>query len=209
MTMLDELFRQTPVVAILRGVDPDEVLGIADAIIAVGIRVIEVPLNSPTPLDSIGKLADAVGDTCVIGAGTVTTADDARAVADAGGQICVSPNFNPDVVRAALDAGLEPMPGWVSPSEAFAAYQLGARYLKLFPAGTFGPGYVKAVKTVLPGDALILAVGGVGASDFHAWLDVGIDGFGIGSELYKPGSTPAETGTRAAALVAALASYPA
>ena len=194
---LEQNFAAMPVVAIIRGVRPDEALDIGEALAGAGIGIIEVPLNSPEPLKSIERLVQAMGDRCVIGAGTVLTPEDARAVADVGGQIIVSPNTDVDVIRASIDAGLVPMPGWATASEAFAAYHAGARYLKLFPAATYGSGHVKATRPVLPKDTRLLSVGGVGAPDVREWLAAGIDGFGIGSELYKPGFDAAEVERRA------------
>ncbi len=201
---LKQNFELMPVVAIIRGVRPDEALAIGQAIADSGIRIIEVPLNSPEPLKSIEKLATAMGDEYVIGAGTVVTPDDAKAVADVGGQIIVSPNTDIAVIDQTLASGLVPMPGWATASDAYTAYNAGARYLKLFPAGTYGIGHVKATRTVLPDDVRLLSVGGVGAGEVKEWLAAGIDGFGIGSELYKPGFSAEEVGQRAEAIVAAV-----
>lgn len=201
---LDQWLEQMPVVAIIRGVHPEEVLDIGTAIYEAGIGVIEVPLNSPDPFDSIRKLADGLGNECVIGCGTLLKKSDAKRVADAGGEIAVTPNTRPEVIRKCLQQKLEPMPGWATPSEAFAAWRAGARYLKLFPAATYGSGHVKAVRAVLPPEAKVLAVGGVGAADAAEWLAAGADGFGIGSEIYKAGFTADEVHERAKAIVAAI-----
>lgn len=195
---------KTPIVAILRGVKPTEAEEIAAAVFRAGIGVIEVPLNSPEPLDSIEKLVASLGDRCVIGAGTVLTVDEVSHVAKAGGEIIVSPNTNTDVISHSVKLGLAPMPGWSSASEAFAAYRAGARYLKLFPASTFGPGHVNACRAVLPADANLLAVGGAGADNMSEWLDAGVLGFGIGSEIFKPGFTSEQVYERSARAVAAL-----
>ena len=184
---LDQWLDQMPVIAIIRGVKPDEVVDIGLAIFEAGIGVIEVPLNSPDPFTSIQNLSTTLGQQCVIGCGTLLTKKDAKRVADAGGQIAVTPNTNPDIIKRCIKLGMTPMPGWASPSEAFAAYRAGARYLKLFPAATYGSGHIKAIKAVLPQDAKVLAVGGVGAKDAQEWLAAGVSGFGIGSEIYAAG----------------------
>ena len=201
---VDIWFRQMPVVAILRGVRPEEVVDIGESLYRAGIGIIEVPLNSPDPLLSIEKLSNALGDRCVIGAGTVLTESDVEGVAAAGGEIVVTPNTNPGVIARALELGMVPMPGWATATDAFLAYQAGARYLKLFPAATYGPDHIKAVSAVLPDDCSLLAVGGVGAESAAQWLRAGIDGFGIGSELYKPGRSAEEVYGAALAVVEAL-----
>jgi 2-dehydro-3-deoxyphosphogalactonate aldolase len=200
---LESWFAQMPVVAILRGVRPEQVVAIGEALYKAGIGIIEVPLNSPEPMESIKSLADALGDRCVIGAGTVLTEADAEGVAAAGGQIAVSPNTDPAVITRSLALGMVPMPGWATVTEALVAYQAGARYLKLFPAATYGPEHVKGASAVLPTDCKVLAVGGVGANSAAAWLSAGVDGFGIGSELYKPGDSAEQVHQRAVAVVAA------
>lgn len=205
MNNLEQWFKRMPVVAILRGVRPEEVLAIAESILDAGIGVIEVPLNSPDPFNSIERLSGALGDEAVVGAGTVVTLEEAEKVAKAGGKIVVTPNVNPAIIERCIELGMIPMPGWAAPTEAFAAYHAGARYLKLFPASTYGPKHVTAVKAVLPNDAFILAVGGAGSKNVGEWLDAGVAGFGIASELYSPGSSADEVGTRAKAIVAAVA----
>ena len=200
---LESWFSQMPVVAILRGVRPEQVVAIGEALYKAGIGIIEVPLNSPEPMESIKSLADALGDRCVIGAGTVLTEADAEGVAAAGGQIAVSPNTDPAVITRSLALGMVPMPGWATVTEALIAYQAGARYLKLFPAATYGPEHVNGASAVLPTDCKVLAVGGVGANSAAAWLSAGVDGFGIGSELYKPGDSAEQVHQRAVAVVAA------
>lgn len=201
---LESWFATMPVIAILRGVRPEEVVGIGEAVYKAGIGIIEVPLNSPDPLVSIKNLAQALGDRCVIGAGTVLTEADVVAVAAAGGEIVVSPNTNLEVIKQSLELGLVPMPGWATVTEAFLAYQAGARYLKLFPAATYGPGHIKAARAVLPDQCKLLAVGGVGADMAEQWLGAGIDGFGIGSELYKPGDSADQVYQSARAVVEAI-----
>lgn len=164
-----------PIVAILRGVKPDEVVDIAAALVEAGVGAIEVPLNSPDPVESIRRLCDAFGDRALCGAGTVLTPDAVDAVAEAGGRLIVTPNTDPAVIAHAVARGLTVMPGFATPTEAFAAVKAGARALKLFPAGTFGPGHIKAVKDVLPREVAVYAVGGVGASNLDAWRAVGVD----------------------------------
>jgi len=202
---LENWFAKMPVVAILRGVQPEEVLDIGEALYSAGIGIIEVPLNSPDPLTSIKRLAQAMGDRCVIGAGTVLTEADVVGVTAAGGEIIVSPNTNAAVIERSLVAGLVPMPGWATATEAFAAYRAGARYLKLFPAATYGSGHIKGVRAVLPNDCKVLAVGGVGADAADEWLQAGVDGFGIGSEIYKPGYSAEQVHQSATAIVTAIA----
>lgn len=192
-----------PVVAILRGVTPDEVVAIGEVLVGNGVRLIEVPLNSPDPIDSIGRLVAAMGDRALCGAGTVLAPGDVDRVAAAGGKLIVTPNTNPAVIARAVELGLEPMPGFATPTEAFAAYAAGARRLKLFPASGFGTGYLKAIREVLPRDARAWAVGGTGAANFAEWLAAGVEGIGVGGALYRPGDGAATVGERAAALTAA------
>lgn len=203
MTPLQAAFADVPIVAIIRGVKPGEVEAVAEALISAGVRVIETPLNSPEPLDSIRRLA-AFGDRIVQGAGTVLSPEAVDAVADAGGQIIVSPNTDQAVIRRAIERGLTPMPGFGSASEAFCAYAAGARYLKLFPAATYGPGHVKALLDVLPKDVVLQPVGGVKPEQMAQWWAAGARGFGMGGDLYKPGFTPDEVHARAKAAVAAV-----
>jgi 2-dehydro-3-deoxyphosphogalactonate aldolase len=190
---LDEALAAMPVVAILRGVTPDEVIGVAGALLEAGITVIEVPLNSPHPIDSIARLSRELGDRVICGAGTVLTPAEVEAVAAAGGQIIVAPNTDPLVIHRALERGLTPMPGFATPSEAFEAYKAGARRLKLFPAASYGPGHVRQLKAVLPKDSGVLAVGGVKPEAMGDWYAAGVDGFGVGGELYRPGQSVADT----------------
>lgn len=192
-----------PIVAILRGITPDEIIDVAEALIAAGIRAIEVPLNSPEPLISIARLSSAFGDRCLCGAGTVLTVDQVDAVQAAGGKLIVSPNCNPAVIRHAVARHLVAAPGFATPTEAFAAIEAGAKILKLFPAEAYGTRYLSALGAVLPPDISVLAVGGAGASNMAEWIAAGAKGFGIGGELYKPGRGAFEIAERAAALVAA------
>jgi Entner-Doudoroff aldolase len=194
-----------PIVAILRGVLPGEVVAIGDALVEAGIRVIEVPLNSPEPLRSIRKPAERLGDTCVVGAGTVLDAREVDEVAAAGGRLIVSPNTDDDVVGRALGIGCVPVPGVATATEAFHAYTRGARCLKLFPASTYGTAHVRALRAVLPEDAGLLAVGGVGPDDAVEWMRAGTIGVGIGSDIYRPGDSATAVSRNASAAVEAIA----
>ena len=180
-----------PLVAILRGLRPEEALPVGQALVSTGWTLIEVPLNSPQPLDSIAVLASALPQ-ALVGAGTVLTPADVRDVQAAGGQLIVSPNYDPDVVREAVRLGLVCLPGVMTASEAFAALQAAATGLKLFPAEMITPAVVKALRAVLPADTVVLPVGGISPGNMRAYLTAGASGFGIGSALYKPG-TPAAT----------------
>jgi 2-dehydro-3-deoxyphosphogalactonate aldolase len=196
-------FAAVPLVAILRGLTSTECDAIGEVLIEAGIRVLEVPLNSPEPCVSIGRLAERFSSVAAIGAGTVTSVEDVAAVATAGARFMVSPNTDLAVIRAARAAGLASMPGFYTPSEAFAALAAGADVLKLFPADTGGPGHLKALSAVLPASARVAVVGGVDADSLAGWRAAGAAGFGIGSWLYKPGRGAAEVGARARELVAA------
>ena len=192
-----------PIIAILRGIEPDEVVAVAEAIAAAGITMIEVPLNSPDPLISIARLAKAMGDRCLCGAGTVLRVADVEAVYAAGGRLVVTPNTNPAVIAHSAALGMTTMPGFATATEAFAAIDAGATGLKLFPAASYGPAHVKALKAVLPPAIDLYAVGGVDAASIPQWLASGIAGFGLGSDLYAPGRSAADVGKRAADFVAA------
>jgi len=200
---LEEALGEMPIVAIIRGVTPGEVEGVADALYSAGVRVIEVPMNSPEPLASIKRLTGFVRP-IVHGAGTVLSPEVVDQVADAGGRVIVSPNSDVAVIRHTVARGLYPMPGFGSATEAFAAYHAGARYLKLYPASTYGPGHVKALLDVLPKDAVVQPVGGVSPDSMKDWWAAGARGFGMGGDLYKPGFTPDEVYRRAVAAVAAV-----
>src|SRR6185295_14810750 len=176
-----------PIAAILRGIKPDEADAIGDALVEAGITIIEVPLNSPQPFESIKRLAARHGQSALIGAGTVLEAADVARVAAAGGRLMVAPNFDADVVRAAKTAGLAALPGVMTPSEGFAALKAGADGLKLFPAEIIPPAVFKAWRAVFPANTLMLAVGGVGVDNIKTYAEAGASGFGIGSALYKPG----------------------
>lgn len=192
-----------PLVAILRGVKPDEVEAIFEALVAAGITLIEVPLNSPDPFNSIGRLARISAGRALVGAGTVLTAQEVDAVKDVGGQIVVSPNANAAVIRRTKELRLLSFPGVFTPSEAFAAIDAGADALKFFPAELIGSAGIRAIKAVLPPALPVLAVGGAGASNFGEFLKAGCAGFGIGSSLYKIGFDAAEVSRRAVEIVTA------
>jgi 2-dehydro-3-deoxyphosphogalactonate aldolase len=191
------------IVAILRGVKPDEIDGIGDALIEAGVAIIEVPLNSPQPFESIKRLAARHAHHALIGAGTVLQAGDVARVKDAGGQLVVAPNFDADVVRATKAAGLVSLPGVMTPSEGFAALKAGAEGLKLFPAEIIPPAVFKAWRAVFPPNTPLLAVGGVGVGNIRSYAEAGASGYGIGSALYKPGRSPAEIAQLARALAVA------
>ena len=204
MTFADWLAR-SPLVAILRGVKPDEVEGIAEALETSSIAIVEVPLNSPDPLDSIARLSRNFGSRLLIGAGTVMTPDQVAQIAAAGGKLIVTPHADVAVTRAAKQHGLLAVPGFFTPTEAFALIAAGADALKLFPAEGSRPQVLRAMRAVLPPGTAVLPVGGVDASNIPAWRDAGAAGFGIGSAIYKPGDTPAVVADKAKRLVAATA----
>jgi 2-dehydro-3-deoxyphosphogalactonate aldolase len=188
-----------PLVAILRGVEPDEVVAIGAELVDVGFAVIEVPLNSPEPFDSIGRLAAAFGDRALIGAGTVLTAAAVDRVAAAGGGLIVMPHADTAVIRAAKRAGLFAVPGFATPTEAFSALDAGADALKLFPAEAAPPAVLKAMRAVLPLAVPVLPVGGIRPETMAGYWEAGAAGFGLGSALYKPGDAPATVRAKAVA----------
>ena len=192
-----------PVVAILRGIRTDECVAIAEALIDAGIRLIEVPFNSPDPAGSIAAMATACGKRAAIGGGTVVSGSMAEALAKAGGQFMVSPVTNPDVLAHARGLGLDLLPGFLTPTEAFAAIAAGARDLKLFPGSVLGSAYVKAIREVLPDDVRLWAVGGVGAANIAEYRAAGVFGIGAGGSLYRPGDSAADVGAKARALLEA------
>ena len=192
-----------PVVAILRGLRPDEAIAVAGALVEAGIRLIEVPLNSPDPFASIAAMQKEFGDVAMIGAGTVLDAASVDRLAETEASLMVTPNSNPDVIARAIHKGLEPMPGFVTPTEAFQAIAAGARRIKLFPAVALGPTYLKAISDVLPREVRVWAVGGTGAGNFSEGLAAGAEGIGVGGALYRPGDSAAAVGEKARSLVAA------
>ena len=189
---LQQSLQQLPLVAILRGLSPDEAPAIGHALVDAGFVLLEVPLNSPQPLRSIETLAAQHPD-LLIGAGTVLRAQDVREVHAAGGRLIISPHFDAEVVQEALRLGLACLPGVATPSEAFAALKAGAHALKLFPAEMIGPSVVKALRAVLPASVPLLPVGGVSPDNMAAYRQAGASGFGIGSALYKPGQSTPDT----------------
>lgn len=190
-----------PLIAILRGLKPDEAVEIGEAIVAAGFRCLEVPLNSPEPLDSIRRLRQALDGRALVGAGTVLSVAAARAVAEAGGQLVISPNTNVEVIAETKTLGLLSLPGFFTPSEAFAALDSGADALKLFPAEIAGPKGLKAVRAVLPAETRIYPVGGVDPDSMSAWRSAGASGFGIGSAVFKPGQSAEQVARQAAGFV--------
>lgn len=204
LAAFDAAFARCPLIAILRGVKPDEVEAIGDALVEAGFTLIEVPLNSPDPIDSIARLARRLADRALVGAGTVLREAEVAAVADAGGTLIISPNANPRVIAASASRGLVSLPGIATPTEAFAALDAGATALKLFPAEAASPAVLKAMRAVLPPATRVLPVGGIAPDNMQPWRDAGAPGFGLGSALYKPGFTAEQVGERAAAFVRAL-----
>ena len=190
-------------VAILRGLRPDEAVDMASAVFEAGIEAIEVPLNSPDPFTSIKRIVAALPSSALLGAGTVLTADQVDRLADAGGRLLVSPNIDAEVMQRAAHHGLVTMPGVFTPSEAFQALRLGASALKFFPASALGPKGIAAIMAVLPADAIVGAVGGVSDKDFADYARIGVRTFGLGSSLFSPGMSVAAVGERAVAAVSA------
>lgn len=195
--MLNRWFDRLPLVAILRGLHPAEAASIGRALAKAGFRMLEVPLNSPQPLESIRSLSQALGDQYLVGGGTVMSAEQIREIAAAGGRLVVMPHADTEVIRAAKAAEMFCIPGVATPTEAFAALTAGADALKLFPAEAIGPDGLNAWRAVLPGDVRVLPVGGITADNMGAWVAAGARGFGIGSALYAPGLTAAEVASRA------------
>ncbi|CUH46882.1 2-dehydro-3-deoxy-6-phosphogalactonate aldolase [Ruegeria atlantica] len=192
-----------PIIAILRGLQPAEAANVGHALIESGINKIEVPLNSPDPLNSIDSLASSFGDQALIGAGTVLTPEQAEAVSQVGGKLIVSPNYDAEVIVRSVALNMQSWPGVYTPTEAFAALKAGATGLKLFPGVTAGPSGLAALRPVLPSGTLVYAVGGAGPENFAEWIKAGADGFGIGSALFKPGMSVAEIAGQAKRIVAA------
>ncbi len=201
---IPRLLTACPLVAILRGIRPEEADAIGDELVEAGLRIIEVPLNSPDPFASIARLAQRLGARALIGAGTVMRPADVDRVAEAGGRLIVTPHADPALVRAAKARGLAAMPGFFTPAEAFSLLDAGADALKLFPAEGGSPAMLKALRAVLPPGTLVLPVGGMDAGTMGAWREAGAAGFGIGSAIYKPGDSAAAVAAKAAALLDAL-----
>lgn len=202
--LLQQYLDECPLVAIIRGVTPDEADAIGQAIFDGGIRIIEVPLNSPEPLDSIERLAAKFGDRALIGGGTVLRWSEVHEIKTAGGRLIVSPNTNVEVIAETVKSRLVSCPGYFTPSEAFAALAAGASGLKFFPAEGASPAVLKAQRAVLPRDLPVIVVGGVQPDMMQPWIEAGATGFGLGSGLYKPGRSAEETAQRAQAYLAAL-----
>ncbi len=192
-----------PIVAILRGIRTEEAVDIATSLVEAGVRLIEVPFNSPDPCGSIRAMVKALGDRAAFGGGTVTSTDLAEQLAAAGGTFMVSPNTNAAVIARSLELGMDVLPGFLTPTEAFAALGAGARDLKLFPGSVLGSSYIKAIREVLPAEARIWAVGGVGVANVAEFRAAGVYGIGVGGSLYRPGDDAATVAARAASLVAA------
>jgi 2-dehydro-3-deoxyphosphogalactonate aldolase len=202
--LLHRYLDECPLIAIIRGVTPDEAEAIGQAIYEAGIRIIEVPLNSPKPLKSIAALSRTFGDRALVGGGTVLTSLNVRDVREAGGRLIVAPNTNVEVIAATAQAGLVSCPGYFTPSEAFAALGAGATALKLFPAEGASPAVLKAQRAVLPKDVPVIIVGGVKPDTMGPWLDAGAQGFGLGGGLYQAGQSAEETLAKAKAYVRGL-----
>ena len=193
-----------PLIAILRGVRPEECEPIAEALADAGIAIVEVPLNSPDPITSIARLAKRFGDRLLIGAGTVRTPAQVADIARAGGRLIVTPHAAIDIVRAALNHRLFACPGFFTPTEAFALLDAGAHALKLFPSEATSPAVLRALRAVLPAGTQILPVGGIDAGNIQAWHAAGAAGYGIGSAIYRPGDTPDQVAAKARTLIAAV-----
>jgi len=204
MSALTPWIEACPLVAILRGVEPDEVVAIGTALVETGFRIIEVPLNSPNPLESIRRLAENFGDQALIGAGTVLDPGSVQDISEAGGRLIVMPHAGDAVVREAKSRGLHAIPGFATPTEAFAMLEAGADALKLFPAEASGPPVLKAMRAVLPKSAPVLPVGGITPEKMAAYREAGAAGFGLGSALYKPGMSAAEVAENARRFITAL-----
>jgi 2-dehydro-3-deoxyphosphogalactonate aldolase len=193
-----------PVIAILRGIKSDEAESICDALEKAGVSIVEVPLNSPDPLRSIEMLARVFGGRMLIGAGTLTDPDQVDEVASAGGRLIVTPHTDLSIVRAAKQANLFAVPGFFNPTEAFALLKAGADAIKLFPAEVVGPSMLKALKAVLPKDALVIPVGGIDKQSIAQWMGAGADGFGAGSSIYRPGDDAKTVKQKATVLIDAV-----
>jgi 2-dehydro-3-deoxyphosphogalactonate aldolase len=203
LAFFDKAFAACPLIAILRGLHPDEAVAVGEALVEAGITVLEVPLNSPEPYDSISKLSIALKGRAVVGAGTVYRRTEVDRVAEAGGTLIVSPNTNAEVIAHAKHLGLVSAPGFFTPSEATTALDAGADMLKIFPGELMSPAGVKALNAILPKGTRMVLVGGVGETSFETYAATPLAGYGIGSSLYAPGVTPQEVGRRARAFITA------
>lgn len=203
MKAWNDVMAENPLIAILRGLAPEAAVDVAGVLVEAGFRIIEVPLNSPKPLVSISKIADRFGDRIVVGAGTVLSTDKVEAVVDAGGKLIVAPNMKPDVGERTIKLGGKWCPGVFSPTEAFDALEHGASVLKFFPAEMAPPKAISAMRTVLPKDAIVAAVGGITPETMAAYYKAGSDSFGLGSALYKPDYSVEEIARRAKSFVEA------
>ncbi|MCC5978301.1 MAG: 2-dehydro-3-deoxy-6-phosphogalactonate aldolase [Salinarimonas sp.] len=201
MDKFDLAMRDMPLVAVLRGISPEEIIPVADGLMAAGFRLIEVPLNSPRAFDSIEALVAHCPADVLTGAGTVLNVAEVRRLAQTGARLMVTPNTDPDVIRAGMTAGLVPVIGCLTPSEALSAVANGARALKIFPASRMGADYLKDIRAVLPEGTKLLPVGGINAQSMPAFHATGADGFGFGTNLYKPGMSADEVASNALHLV--------
>ena len=204
----EDAFAEIPIIAILRGITPTEVEPVCGALHQAGVRIVEVPMNSIQAPASIARLSASFKDRMAVGGGTVRTAAEVAAVAEAGGQIAVAPDTQPDIIREAIKRGLIPIPGFASATEAFTAIDAGATYLKLFPASTYGPGHITALGAVLPAKVQVVAVGGIGPEDMPLMWTAGARGFGLGSDFYVPGRRAPEVYLKAKAAVEAFRRLP-
>ena len=208
MNPLSPYLEPLPLVAVLRGITPEEIPSIGDALVDAGFRVLEVPLNSPRPFESISLLNQRYGERCLLGAGTVIDTADVPRVRDAGGRIVVMPHADVAVIRAAKAAGMLCVPGVATPTEAFAALAAGADGLKMFPAEGLPPGALRAWRAVLPRETLVFAVGGMRPDNLEPYWAAGASGFGTGSQLYKPGAAPGVVREVAMSYAAAIRALP-
>jgi 2-dehydro-3-deoxyphosphogalactonate aldolase len=201
MPTLRDYLNPLPLIAILRGIQPDEAVTVAEALLANGLRILEVPLNSPHPYESIARMIEYAGDRALIGAGTVLTGEQVEQVAATGAQLIISPNYSETVIRATKQRNMVSLPGVATPSEGFAALSAGADGVKLFPGEMLTPPVLKAWRAIFPIDVLLLPVGGITPETLAGYLAAGANGFGIGSALYRPGYSATEVGERAKAFV--------
>ncbi|MBU3021340.1 2-dehydro-3-deoxy-6-phosphogalactonate aldolase [Aestuariibacter sp. A3R04] len=204
MPSIKNAFGLCPMIAIIRGAETSSIPSIGKALLRAGVKIVEVPLNSPSPYDSIAMLKETVGEAMVVGAGTVLNPNQVIDVAEAGGEICVSPNTDCDVIEAALSAGIEPIPGYQTPTEAFKAIHAGASWLKCYPVNCIGPSGIKALRDVIADSVKLIAVGGVSAENVEAYLQAGCNGVGLAGSLFRPGDSAEQVEIRARAMVEAI-----